>query len=50
MICFALVGGAANYFWVNGAPTFGSSDKTMQEPVASDAVPAEIRAAVGAGE
>jgi polysaccharide chain length determinant protein (PEP-CTERM system associated) len=50
VICFALAGGAANYVWVNGAPTFGSPDTTTQEPVASDAVPAEIRAAVGAGE
>jgi len=45
------VGGAANYVWVNGAPSFGSSsDKITQEPVASEPAPAEIRTAVGAGE
>ncbi|MBW2495376.1 MAG: hypothetical protein JRE43_11540 [Deltaproteobacteria bacterium] len=50
VICFALVGGAANYVWVNGAPSFGGSDSITQAPVASEAAPAEIRAAVGAGE
>jgi polysaccharide chain length determinant protein (PEP-CTERM system associated) len=50
VICFALVGGAANYVWVNGAPTFGQGDPTTEEPVANESVPEEIRAAVGAGE
>jgi polysaccharide chain length determinant protein (PEP-CTERM system associated) len=50
VICFALVGGAANYFWVNGTLTFGGGDSTTQEPVASESAPGEIRAAVGTGE
>jgi polysaccharide chain length determinant protein (PEP-CTERM system associated) len=50
VICFALVGGAANYVWVNGAPTFRGDDSTTREPVASESAAAEIRAAVGAGE
>jgi uncharacterized protein involved in exopolysaccharide biosynthesis len=50
VIGFALVGGAANYVWVNGAPTFGGGDTTPQAQVASDSAPGETRAAVGAGE
>jgi len=50
VICFALAGGAANYVWVNGAPTFGKSDSFTQEPVARDSAPATSSAAVGAGE
>jgi len=49
VICFALMGGAANYVWVNGAPHFGSSpDTTTQAPVASESPPAQTRTAVGA--
>jgi polysaccharide chain length determinant protein (PEP-CTERM system associated) len=48
VICFALVGGAANYVWVNGAPSFGSPDPTVQAPVASESAPAQTRTAVGA--
>jgi polysaccharide chain length determinant protein (PEP-CTERM system associated) len=50
VICFALVGGAANYVWVNGAPTFGGGDSATREPVASESAFGETRAAVGAGE
>jgi polysaccharide chain length determinant protein (PEP-CTERM system associated) len=50
VICFALVGGAANYVWVNGAPAFGNRGSTTQEPVASESDRGETRAAVGAGE
>jgi polysaccharide chain length determinant protein (PEP-CTERM system associated) len=50
VIGFALVGGAANYVWVNGAPTFGGGDTTPQAQVASDSAPGKTRAAVGAGE
>ncbi|MCH7644272.1 MAG: hypothetical protein IH974_05495 [Myxococcales bacterium] len=48
VICFVLVGGAANYFWVNGAPAFLSDDSTLEAPVAGEFAPAETRTAVGA--
>ncbi|MFB3118410.1 MAG: hypothetical protein ACE1ZP_06555, partial [Myxococcota bacterium] len=41
-ICFVLVGGAANYLWVNSAPT-------IEQPVAREFAPAHTRTAVGAG-
>jgi len=49
VICLALVGGAANYVWVNGAPRFGSStDATTQAPVASEPAAVQSRKDVGA--
>ena len=48
VICFALVGGAANYLWVNGAPAFLSREPTIEAPVAGEIAPAKIRTAVGA--
>jgi polysaccharide chain length determinant protein (PEP-CTERM system associated) len=50
VVCFALVGGVANYVWVNGSPTFSSRDETAAKPVAVEYKPSETRAAVGAGE
>jgi polysaccharide chain length determinant protein (PEP-CTERM system associated) len=49
VICFALVGGAANYLWVNGAPAFFSREPTIEEPIAREFTPAETGTAVGAG-
>jgi len=49
VICFALVGGAANYLWVNGAPDFFSRQPTIEEPIAREFAPADTGAAVGAG-
>jgi polysaccharide biosynthesis transport protein len=37
VVAFALVGGAANYMWVNGAPRFLRSEK--DEPTAQEAAP-----------
>jgi hypothetical protein len=48
VICLALVGGAANYLWVNGAPGFLSREPIIEEPVAGDIAPARTRTAVGA--
>jgi len=48
VICFALVGGAANYLWVNGAPAFLSREPTIERPVAREITPARTRTAVGA--
>ncbi|MCH8890479.1 MAG: hypothetical protein IH827_05335, partial [Myxococcales bacterium] len=47
-ICFVLVGGAANYVWVNGAPAFLNGAPTIKQPVAGEFAPAETRTAVGA--
>jgi succinoglycan biosynthesis transport protein ExoP len=47
-VCFALVGGAANYLWVNGAPAFLSRQPTIEEPVAGEIAPAKTGTAVGA--
>jgi polysaccharide chain length determinant protein (PEP-CTERM system associated) len=49
VICFALVGGAANYLWVNGAPAFLSREPTIEEPIAREFTPTETDTAVGAG-
>jgi len=49
VICFALVGGAANYLWVNGAPAFLNREPTIAEPIARDFTPAKTDTAVGAG-
>ncbi|HEX9814816.1 MAG TPA: hypothetical protein VGB31_07705, partial [Myxococcota bacterium] len=49
VICFALAGGAANYVWVNGVPTFGNPGSPAQTPVASEPSPAKIRTDIGAG-
>jgi hypothetical protein len=49
VICFALVGGAANYLWVNGAPDFLSRERTIEAPVAREFVPTKTGTAVGAG-
>jgi uncharacterized protein involved in exopolysaccharide biosynthesis len=46
VISFALVGGAANYVWVNGVPGFVSGEPVDEAPVASDGAPES--AAVGA--
>ncbi|HXV35669.1 MAG TPA: Wzz/FepE/Etk N-terminal domain-containing protein [Myxococcota bacterium] len=46
VIGFALVGGAANYLWVNGVPSFVSGEASEAAPVAGDAAPES--AAVGA--
>jgi len=49
LICLALVGGAANYVWVNGAPHFGTStESTTQGPVASEPAPVQSPKDVGA--
>jgi len=48
VICFVLVGGAANYLWVNGTPGFFSREPTIEEPVAGKAAPANTDTAVGA--
>jgi hypothetical protein len=48
-ICFVLLGGAANYLWVNGAPAFLSRESTTKAPVAVEIAPAETGTAVGAG-
>jgi multidrug efflux pump subunit AcrA (membrane-fusion protein) len=48
-ICFVLLGGAANYLWVNGAPTFFSRESTVEEPVAVEFAPVETNTAAGAG-
>jgi polysaccharide chain length determinant protein (PEP-CTERM system associated) len=45
VVMFALVGGAANYMWVNGAPRFMRSD---EEPAAEEAARATESAAKGA--
>jgi polysaccharide chain length determinant protein (PEP-CTERM system associated) len=48
-ICFALAGGAANYLWVNGAPTFLNRRPTIEEPVAREFAPTKTHTALGAG-
>ena len=48
VVCFALVGGAANYLWVNGAPAFLDGQPTIEEPVAGEIAPAKTGTAVGA--
>jgi hypothetical protein len=48
-ICFVLLGGAANYLWVNGVPTFLIREPTIEKPVAGEFAPAETGTAVGAG-
>jgi len=48
VVCFALVGGAANYLWVNGAPGFFSGESVVEEPVAGEIAPAKTGTAVGA--
>jgi len=48
-ICFALLGGAANYVWVNGAPGFLSPASSLEKPVAKDNAAADSQTAVGAG-
>jgi len=48
-ICFALLGGAANYLWVNGAPTFLDRERVIVEPVARESAPADTGRDVGAG-
>jgi polysaccharide chain length determinant protein (PEP-CTERM system associated) len=49
VICFALVGGAANYLWVNGAPGFLSLEPTVEEPIAEEIAPAKTDTVVGGG-
>ena len=49
VICFALVGGAANYLWVNGAPAFLSREPAIEEPIAREFTPTKTDTAVGAG-
>ena len=39
-ICFVLVGGAANYVWVNGAPAFLNREPTRERPVMKEFLPA----------
>lgn len=46
VVVFALVGGAANYMWVNGAPRFLQSEE--EEPAAEQAAPAAESAAKAA--
>jgi hypothetical protein len=48
VVCFVLVGGAANYLWVNGAPAFFSRQPSIEEPVAGEIAPARTGTAVGA--
>jgi len=49
VICFALVGGAANYVWVNGAPGFFDREPTIERPVAREVAPVKTGTFVGAG-
>jgi polysaccharide chain length determinant protein (PEP-CTERM system associated) len=49
-ICFVLMGGLANYLWVNGTPDFLSREQTVEEPVARRLAPAAADTAAGAGE
>jgi polysaccharide chain length determinant protein (PEP-CTERM system associated) len=49
-ICFVLMGGLANYLWVNGMPDFLAREQTVEEPVAREFTPAEADTAAGAGE
>jgi polysaccharide chain length determinant protein (PEP-CTERM system associated) len=48
-ICFALLGGAANYLWVNGSPSFLNRESTIEEPVAREFAPADTGTVVGTG-
>jgi hypothetical protein len=50
VVCFALVGGAANYLWVNGAPDFLSEKAAAPPPVAAaEAASGAADADAGAG-
>ncbi len=49
VIGFALVGGAANYVWVNGTPGFLNREPIIAEPVARDFKPEKDATVVGAG-
>jgi len=48
-IGFVLVGGAANYLWVNGTSTFLDGEPAIKQPVAREFSPAHTATAVGAG-
>lgn len=49
VIGFALVGGAANYLWVNGSPGFFGAESTLEAPIAVEVAPTEPGIDVGAG-
>jgi len=49
VIGFALAGGAANYLWVNGVPSFLNREPTLDEPIAREFKPAKDGTVLGAG-